>query len=80
MNNGKNIGMAIIVAGIIILIVYGLYEGFQEINLEEINVITAIGTGAIIIGLLILFISIIIEQQQGKQKMKKEIKKEDLEP
>ena len=80
MNNGKNIGMAIIVAGIIILIVYGLYEGFQEINLEEINVITAIGTGAIIIGLLILFISIIIEQQQGKQKIKKEIKKEDLEP
>jgi hypothetical protein len=40
----------------------------------------ATGVAGIIIGLLLLFITILIEQQQGKRKMRKDIKKEDLEP
>lgn len=80
MNNGKTIGMAIFVIGLIIVIGYGLYQGFENINLEQIDVIASIGVGAIIIGLLILFVSILLEQQKDKKKMKKEIKKEDLEP
>ena len=80
MGKGSTIGLVIIVIGIIILIGYGVYQGFENLSLENIDVIIAIGVGAIIIGILALFASIIIEQQQGKKKMKEEIKKEDLEP
>jgi len=80
MNNGKTIGMVVFIAGIIILLGYGAYQGFENLSLEEIDVVVAIGTIAIIIGLIILFVSIVIEKQKGKKKMKEEIKKEDLEP
>ena len=80
MKNGKTTGMIIFVVGIIILLGYGLYQGFENLTLEEIDVIVAIGVGAIVIGLLVLFASIVMEQQKGKKKMKEEIKKEDLEP
>jgi short-subunit dehydrogenase len=80
MSNGKTIGMIVFVAGIVILVGYGLYKGFENISLENIDAVIAIGVVAIFIGLLALFVSIVIEQQKGKKKMKEEIKKEDLEP
>ncbi len=80
MKNGKTIGMIIFVAGLIILIGYGLYQGFENLTIEKIDAVVAIGIGAVIIGLIVLFVSIVIEQQKGKKKMKEEIKKEDLEP
>ena len=80
MSNGKTVGMIIFVVGILIIIGYGLYQGFENLSLEEIDAVIAIGVVAIVIGVIILFISIIIEQQEGKKKMKEEIKKEDLEP
>ena len=80
MGKGTTIGLAIFVVGIIILIGYGLYQGFENLSLENIDAVVAIGIGAIIIGLLALFVSIVIEQQKDKKKMKEEIKKEDLEP
>lgn len=80
MSNGKTVGMIVFVAGIVILVGYGLYKGFESISLENIDVVIAIGVVAIFVGLLALFVSIVIEQQKGKKKMKEEIKKEDLEP
>jgi len=80
MSNGKAVGMIIFVVGILIIIGYGLYQGFENLSLEEIDAVITIGVVAIVIGLIVLFISIIIEQQEGKKKMKEEIKKEDLEP
>jgi len=80
MSNGKTIGMIIFVAGIIILLGYGLWQGFENLSLENIDAVIAIGVVAIILGLIVLFVSIVMEQQQGKKKMKDEIKKEDLEP
>lgn len=80
MSKGTTIGMIIFVVGIIILVGYGLYQGFEKLSWENIDIVVAIGITAIIIGLLALFISIVIEQQKGKKKMKEEIKKEDLEP
>ena len=80
MTKGTTIGLAIFVVGILILIGYGLYQGFENLSLENIDAVVATGIGAIIIGLIALFISIIIEQQKDKKKMKEEIKKEDLEP
>ena len=78
MNNGKAIGMFLLVLGIIILVVYGLFLGFQ--NITSIDYVIAIGIGTIIIGILALLISIIIEQRKDTKKMKEEISKEDLEP
>jgi low affinity Fe/Cu permease len=78
MSNGKTIGLVLFVGGIIILIAYGLFLGFQ--NIESVDYIIAIGAGTIIIGILTLFISIIIEQREDTKKMKEEISKEDLEP
>ncbi len=78
MNNGKKIGMALFVLGLLILIIYGFYQGFQ--NIKEIDLVIALGSGILLIGLVTLFASIIIEQRQGTKKMKEEISKEDLEP
>jgi len=78
MSNGKTIGMVLFVGGIIILIAYGLFLGFQ--NIESIDYIIAIGAGALIIGILTMLISIIIEQRKDEKKIKGEISKEDLEP
>ena len=80
MSDGKTIGMATFVLGLIIIIGYGLIQGFEKINFEEIDWIIAIGVIAIVVGLIVLFVSIVMEQQRGKKKMKEEIKKEDLEP
>ena len=80
MNKGKTAGMTIFVLGLIIIIGYGLYQGFEKLSLEEIDWIIATGVIAIVLGLIILFASIIVEQQKGKKKMREEIKKEDLEP
>ncbi len=80
MKKGTKIGFGIFVVGLTLLLFYGLYEGFQKISLERLDLL---GTSIVIItliGLGILFISIIFEQQEGKKKMKNEIKNEDLEP
>jgi len=80
MKYAKLIGMGFFVAGIILLIAYGLYEGFRNISLEDIDIIVSISILVILLGLVILFISILFEQKEGKKKLKQDIKKEDLEP
>ena len=80
MKYGKTAGMLIFVIGIIVLVGYGIYQEWRNFNWENFDFVMAIGVAAIIIGLIILFITILIEQQEGKKKMREEIKKEDLEP
>jgi uncharacterized membrane protein len=79
MTNGKTIGLTLFVIGIILLIVYGLYQGFEEI-VASMDYITGFLVLLIILGLIILIASIVIEQRKDTKKMMKEIKKEDLEP
>lgn len=79
MGNGKTIGMLMFVAGIILLIAYGLYLGLDEL-MEALDIITGFLIAVIVIGLIILIASIVVEQQRGKKKMREEISKEDLEP
>jgi len=78
MSNGKTIGMILFVGGMILLITYAIYQGFQEIKI--IDPIIAIGVGAIILGFLALLVSIVMEQRRDTKKMREEIKEEDLEP
>lgn len=76
--NNKTIGMMIFVAGIIFIIGYSLYNGFEEYKQTDPMILT--GFGITTVGFLIIFISLIIEQQKGKKKMNDEISEEDLEP
>jgi hypothetical protein len=80
MDKRKSFGLYFFAAGILILVVYAIYLFIQEIEISQIDVIIAIGSGAIIIGLIIMMISIFFEQHSDIKKMKEEIKKEDLEP
>jgi uncharacterized membrane protein len=79
MSKGTLLGFSLLIVGIIIWIAYGLYIGFEEI-MKALDLVTGFVIGLIIIGVIILFVSIVIEQQKDKKKMKEEIKKEDLEP
>ena len=79
MNKGTKIGLAIFLIGIIFWIIYGSYQGFEEI-MQIIDLTTGFIGGLIIIGLVVMFISIIIDQVKTMDKMKEKIKKEDFEP
>jgi len=79
MGNGKAIGMALFVVGIILLIAYGLYLGFDEL-VQALDVMTGLIIALILIGFAILMASIVVEQRRDMKKMKEEISKEDLEP
>ena len=79
MNNGKTVGMILFIGGIILLIAYGLYLGFEDL-VEAMDLISGFLVGLILIGLIVLIISIVIEQRKDAKETIKEIKKEDLEP
>ena len=79
MSKATLIGFSLLIGGILIWIAYGLYLGFAEI-MKALDLVTGFVIGLILVGLIVLFVSIFIEQQKGKKKMKEEIKKEDLEP
>jgi len=79
MNNGKTVGMILFIGGIILLIVYGLYLGFEDL-MESLDVISEVFIGIILIGLAVLIISIVLEQRKDTKETMKDIKKEDLEP
>jgi high-affinity Fe2+/Pb2+ permease len=79
MKKGSTVGLILLVAGIVIWVAYGLYLGFDEI-MQAIDLVTGFIAGLIVVGLIVLIVSIFIEQRRDTKKMKEEIKKEDLEP
>ena len=79
MSKGSMVGFSLLIGGILIWIVYGFYLGWDEI-MKALDIVTGFVIGLIVIGLIVLFVSILIEQQKDKKKMKEEISKEDLEP
>lgn len=79
MNNGKTVGMLLFIGGIVLLMAYGLYLGFEEL-IESLDFISGVFIGLILIGLIVLIISIIFEQRRDTKETMKDIKKEDLEP
>ncbi|EMR74346.1 hypothetical protein MBGDN05_00740 [Thermoplasmatales archaeon SCGC AB-539-N05] len=78
-SKGTLVGFSLLIGGILIWVVYGFYLGFEEI-MQALDIVTGFVIGLIVIGLIVLFVSILIEQRKGTKKMKEEIKKEDLEP
>ena len=79
MNSGKTVGMILFIGGIILLLAYGLYLGFEEL-MKSLDLISGVFIGLILIGLIVLIISIIFEQRRDTKENMKDIKKEDLEP
>ncbi|MFO7677823.1 MAG: hypothetical protein R6V50_05520 [Thermoplasmatota archaeon] len=79
MKKGITIGFSMLILAIILWIAYGLYIGFEEI-LQALDIITGLLTGLVVVGIIILFLSIIFEQRDDTKKMKQKINKEDLEP
>ena len=79
MNNGTILGLILFIGGIVIWALYGLYLGFDEI-MQALDLATAIVGGLIIIGIIVIFISVIVDQYHGHKEMKEKISKEDLEP
>ena len=79
MAKGTTIGLALLAIGILIWILYGLYLGFDEI-MQAFDLVTGFTAGLSVVGFIILFGSIIIEQRKGTKKMKETINKEDLKP
>ena len=78
MAKGKLIGLYLFAGGILLLIIYGLYQFVQEIS--GIDAIVLIGIGAILLGVIVLVISIILEQSSDMKERKEEISKEDFKP
>jgi hypothetical protein len=79
MENGKTIGMILFIGGIILIAAYGLYLGFEEL-MESLDIISGFFIGLILIGLIVLIVSIVIEQRKDTKETMKDIKKEDLKP
>jgi len=79
MSKGTLAGFSLLIVGILGWIVYGLYLGFEKI-MQALDLVTGFVVGLIIVGLGVLFVSIILEQRKDMKKMKEEISKEELEP
>ena len=79
MNNGKTIGMVLFFGGIILLIAYGFFQGFEEL-IEALDIVSGAFLGLTFIGLITLIVSIYLEQKRDTKLTMKNIKKEDLEP
>ena len=79
MIDGKRIGMLLFIGGIILLIIYGLILGYNDI-IKTFDIISGLLVLVIFIGLVVLVSNIIIEQRRNLKDTMKDIKKEDLEP
>ena len=78
----KNItiaGLLFLFGGIVIWILYGLYLGFEEI-MQSLNIAILFVIGLIIIGIIMIFISVIVDRYHETEEIKEKISKEDLKP
>ena len=80
MKTGQIIGLLLLIGGFVIIALYSMIQGLQEIDIATVPLMMLIGGIAIAIGVIVLLISIIFEQTSDMKKRKEEIKKEDFEP
>ena len=81
MKRSQIIGLTLFIGGIILIYLYSAIQALQNIGaLASIPVLIGLGILAVIIGIIVLFISVLFEQTSDMKKRRKEIKKEDFEP
>ena len=79
MNKGTILGLILLVGGIVIWATYSLILSAGEI-MQALNLATALVGGLIIIGIIVIFVSVIIDRYHETEEIKEKISKEDLEP
>ena len=79
MNKGTILGLLLLIGGIVIWAIYSLYLGAEEI-MQALNVPTALIGGLVIIGIIMIFVSVIVDRYHECKEIKEKISKEDLEP
>ena len=79
MNKGTILGLILLIGGIVIWALYGLYLGFETI-MQALDLATLSVGGLIIIGVIVIFVSVIIDRYHENEEIKEKISKEDLEP
>ena len=79
MNKGIILGLLLLIGGIVIWAIYGLILSAGEI-MQALNLATALVGGLIIIGIIVIFASVIIDRYHETEEIKEKISKEDLEP
>ena len=72
-------GLIMCAVGIFLLVIYGLYLGIEKI-FDTLDFITGFFLVLVLCGVIIIAVSIFLEQRQDKKTMIKKIKKEDLKP
>ncbi len=77
MRIGRMIGLYMLGGGIVILLVYGLYEMLKTMLSTTVDPIIFVAVVAIILGAIVLIVSVIMERKNEELKT---IKKEDLKP
>ena len=79
MNKGTLLGLILVIIGFVVYVLYALWIGAEEI-MQALNTPTLLISGLVLIGVAIIFISIIIDRYHEHEEIKQKIKKEDLEP
>ena len=79
MNIGKSFGFVLFIGGIVLLMAYSLFLGFDEI-VDSIDVVSGVLVALVMAGFFILLGSIIVEQRRNKDEAMKDISEEDLKP
>jgi len=79
MNKGVLIGLLLVIGGVVIGAIYALIKGFDEI-MQAFNYTTGLIGGLIILGILVIFASVIIDRYHEHKEIQEKIPKEDLKP
>ena len=79
MNKVTILGLLLIIIGIVIYALYAIWLGAEHIKLALFSPAGAIGA-LIIIGIIVIFVSVIIDRYHEHEEIKEKISKEDLEP
>ena len=79
MNKGTILGLLLITIGVVIYALYALWLGAEHIKLALFSPAGLIGA-LIIIGIIVIFISLIVDRYHECEEIKEKIQKEDLKP
>jgi len=79
MNKGTILGLLLVIIGVVIYALYALWLGAEHIKLALFSPAGLIGA-LIIIGMIVIFVSVVVDRYHECEEIKEKIPKEDLEP
>jgi len=79
MNKGTILGLLLVIIGVVVYALYALWLGAEHIKLALFSPTGLIGA-LIIIGMIVIFVSVVVDRYHECEEIKEKISKEDLEP